>query len=389
MILRIAQEAVRNLIAAKQRSLLALLGIVIGTGSVIAMLNIGNIAESEALRQFSELGTNLLVIQDGAEGMSHPLDLTTLDQLAAGVPALLTLAPYGQKAGTLAFGSGTTMTQVMGVTETFRSAVRLVVSEGRFISAVDGHEPFVVLGSQLRQQLSQGGKLPGVGDLISLNDRPLTVIGLLAPKSANSLVRMAYDSCAFVPLDTLRRLERVGISTVVSVTDPSTPPMTTGDKVKVWFQGQERPRRVTIETAEELIAQLQAQSRMFTLMLGAIGSIALVVGGVGVMNIMLVTVSERRREIGIRMAVGAQPSHIRLQFLVEAVVLALIGGAIGTAAGIAASYGFARYSDYSFAVSGIAIAIGPAVSALVGVFSGYYPAEQAARLDPIEALRVE
>lgn len=386
MIARNIREAVINLLATKQRSLLALLGIVIGTGSVIAMLNIGAIVEEAVLRQFRDMGTNTLALSFRQEGPAvQPFQI---DQLPATVPGLAAAVPMMSGYTALRRGGVTLDAAVLGVPGTFAGLARLAAAEGRFIAELDRHEAFGVLGATLAADLSRGGRPVAVGDVILVNGVGITVVGLLRPKPANDLIGVRFDDSLFVSLAAARRLfDNVGIDRAMLFVAPSFAPAEVALRVGDHFAGLRI--KTTIRSAEELIAMMQTQSRLFSRLLGAIGCISLLVGGIGVMNVMLVSVSERRREIGIRLAVGARRADIRQQFMVEGVVLAVVGGLSGTLLGLLVSYGFARMDGLNFVASPVACLLGPAVSALTGIFFSFYPANQAAKLDPIQALQAE
>jgi putative ABC transport system permease protein len=179
------------------------------------------------------------------------------------------------------------------------------------------------------------------------------------------------------------------ITSIIGRVRPGTGTPLLKQQVQAYFSARDKRRNVEVQTAEELIANMEKQMRLFTLLLGAIGSIALIVGGVGVMNVMLVSVSERRKEIGIRRALGAHREDVQTQFIIESVVLCLTGGLIGILIGVVISFLFAHFTKWEFMLSMNAVMLGIGVSSAVGVFFGYYPARQASRLDPITALRGE
>lgn len=387
MILRNIREALINLIGSKQRSFLALLGIVIGTASVIAMLNIGTIAQHEALRQFREMGTNVLSVSlsEGRERIRPDM----LERLAEVVPQLGGASALVSGYDRMRLGAAEAEGAIIGVRESFAPLTGIRMAEGRFIADLDRFEAFGAVGERLAETLSQKlGRRLVPGDVLLVNGVGITVIGILERKSANDLMNVDFDRSLFMTQMAVRR--------VLSSSDPDRvvalirPNVTAAEAVLAVQRHFESLKvRAGVRSADQLIASMQQQAQIFSLLLGAIGGISLVVGGIGVMNVMLVTVSERRREIGIRMAVGARQADIRQQFIVEGVVLAVLGGVVGTMVGLAGSFGFAAVAGLEFVTSMTATVLGPSVSAITGVFFSFYPANQAAKLDPIQALQSE
>ena len=380
------REAIINLTAAKQRSILALLGIMIGTASVIAMLNIGAISEAESLRQFREMGTNLLAFQ--ASAPTPDLNIDFARKMAGSIPGIQRIAPYSVDLHPQHFqGHGEDGT-VVGITSDFADITHLRVQQGRLPSPLDGFEAFAVLGADLPHRLAAEGREPRVGDTVLIDSMGFTVIGILAPRAQNSMIGIDYDRSMLMSLNALRRLRgQAGIDRLIMVVDEKLPVQQSQTAVREYLTRNRLPG--SLQSAEAIIATMHGQARLFSLLLGAIGSISLIVGGIGVMNVMLVTVSERRREIGIRMAIGASQADIRRQFLTEGTILALLGGLLGTLFGLLGSYVFASLSSFSFTLSLGATLTGPVVSAITGIFFGYYPANQAAKMDPISALQSE
>jgi putative ABC transport system permease protein len=223
-----------------------------------------------------------------------------------------------------------------------------------------------------------------------MDNEIFTVIGVMQAEPAGGMRQFEPNRSIFMHATSAQRL--LGKADLNEITAQLRPGATTTQaraQVARYFSSLEKKTSVRISSPEEMIAQMEKQMRMFTLLLGAIGSISLIVGGVGVMNVMLVSVTERRREIGIRRALGARRGDIRAQFLVESMILSLLGGAIGIAFGVAASWLIGYFAHWQFAISGGAILLGVGVSCGIGVFFGYYPARQASLLDPIAALRAE
>jgi len=396
----ILSEAVTSLAAAKQRSLLALIGIVIGIGSVIAMVSVSAIVKEEALRQFKEMGTDLFTITKdfsggggrGGRGGAPPRGLqpADLNGLLAAAPALVAIAPSISALSQTVSQGGKPLERasLVGVTETFPTLARLRVTQGRFLTDLDEGNRYAVIGADLARQLAARGVAEPLGAPVRVGDGLYTVIGVLASASYNSLASLEPDQSVLIPLAQATRLQRKPeINSILARVKPGHTNAEAITQVKAYFQARRQP--VQARSPEEIIAQMEKQMRMFTLLAGAIGSISLIVGGIGVMNVMLVSVTERRREIGVRRALGARQGDIQQQFLVESVILSLIGGLFGILLGVGASWVTAHLAQWAFLLSLDAILLGVGVASAVGIFFGFYPARQAARLDPIQALRAD
>ena len=390
-----SKEAIGSLYAAKQRSLLALVGIVIGIGSVIAMISVGLIAKAEALRQFQELGTEIVNIYarpdrtgPGGGGSGRMLRLADAMGLAEETPSIDAAAPWIQRSGKFQYaGRRVGEGDFLGIGAAFADLNKLILDEGRFISDLDGHRDWCVIGAQIAQAMRGAGARQIVGERIKLEGRLYTIVGVLRSMERG---QRSFDPnrTAFVPISNAQRLfGQPEIRRIIARMQPGAHYTVAGQEVKAYLHRKARGLRVTVESAKELIKQMQKQAQLFTLLLGAVGSISLIVGGIGVMNVMLVSVTERRREIGIRRALGARRRDIQSQFLIEAVILSLVGGALGIGVGVGASWGLCTYTGWTFLVSPMTMVLGVGVASGVGIFFGLYPAYQASRLDPIAALR--
>lgn len=389
------REASRSLIAAKQRSILALLGIVIGIGSVIALVSTGALAQRETLRQFMEMGTDIISIQleqgrGEQSGTPSGFGLEEVLVLPERLPVIRAVAPYASAFGELRREGQRISIPLLGVTESFVELNKLELDQGRFISDLDVLMTHAVLGGNLARRLVEQGMAVSVGEHVYFDNRKLTVAGILHPAAMGAMRPYEASEGLMLPITTVLRISpQNAIRTVMARLEPGVTASQATAEVQAYFAGLPRPKQIRITSPEQIIEHMERQSRMFTLLLGAIGSISLVVGGVGVMNVMLVSVSERRREIGIRRALGAQKRDIQWQFLIESVLLSLVGGILGIIIGVGASYGIAHYSGWQFELVHGALLLGVGVSAAVGIFFGYYPARQAAALNPIQALRAE
>ena len=383
------KEALVSLYAAKQRSLLALIGIVIGIGSVIAMVSMGVIAKHQALERFKELGTEYLSISVRGSGSAPGIRMADAVGLTEGTSSILAVAPWSQGTRQAVFaGKKVADAPTLGVTGSFAALNKLRIEQGRFISDLDFRRYYCVVGADIASALRRAGAIRLVGESIRLKDRVCTVVGVLRSAPRWGLQSFDADRSILVPLSTAHRMfPGRGIRKITARMRPDAHHTAAVTEVRSYFRRKAPDLRVKVTSAQKVIEQMQRQMQTFALLLAAIGSISLIVGGVGVMNVMLVSVTERRREIGIRRALGARRFDIQSQFLTESVVLSLIGGVFGIALGVGSTWVFCRFTDWTFLVDPTAVAMGFVVACCVGVFFGLQPAIQAARLDPITALR--
>ncbi|MEM7019302.1 MAG: ABC transporter permease [Pseudomonadota bacterium] len=389
-------EAIRSLYDAKQRTFLALLGITIGIASVIAMVSISKIAQEQALSEFKEMGTEILSISmgfsDPEEETRRPringMRLEDAMSLANHASTVHSATPFITQGMNFSYNGRDDYGNIIGVTQSYATMNRLKIETGRFISDLDEHRHYCVLGAQIVHRLQEMGMDNPIGSRLRIEDRPFTVIGILETSPSPGILPYQTDQAILIPLSTARRFfENSDITNITARMKPNVHHLNASREVLNYFKMREPKLKIEVNSAEEIIRQLEKQMRLFTLLSGAIGSIALLVGGVGVMNIMLTSVVERRAEIGIRRAVGARQRDIQQQFLIESVVLALIGGILGIILGIGFAWLIAYINDWTFMLSVMSIVLGFSVSTVVGIFFGFYPARQAAKLDPVVALR--
>ncbi|MFN9807449.1 MAG: ABC transporter permease [Betaproteobacteria bacterium] len=406
-ILRIALKALR---VNKLRSALTMLGMIIGVAAVIAMIAIGTGAQERVRDQIRNLGSNLILIFPGSTtasgvrlgtGAAQTLTEEDAAAIAREVEGVVVAAPTVRGAGQVVAGNMNWSTQYFGTTNDYLIARDWALSAGRPFEEAElsGAGKVAIIGQTTAEKLFGEGADP-VDQVIRVRKVPLTIIGVLERKGQNSLGQ-DQDDIVLLPISTARnrvlgqaqgRQKRIG-SISVKTAD--------GADMKVI---EERMRDIlrqrlrvqpgadepfTIRNLTEILQAQEAASRVLTLLLGAVASVSLLVGGIGIMNIMLVSVTERTREIGLRMAVGARGGDILRQFLVEAIVLSLIGGLVGIALGVGASMLIAQFANWNTDITPQAIALAVGFAGAVGVFFGYYPARKASRLLPIEALRYE
>ena len=383
-------EAAAALLAAKQRTVLALVGIVVGVASVSSMVSVGTIARDEAARQFEELGTDILEIRlrprrrDGGEVRIALADAEGIVRL----PGISAAAPYARSAAQVVLGgTESELVDLLGATDAFADLNRLTLAEGRFVSKLDGGRHYCTVGSEIADKLRRatGGRV--IGETVRVGDTVLTVVGALT-RTARGQRSVDVNKLVAIPIATAARtIPGKPLRDIVARMGPGVDYRDATRQLEGYFRLRAPGARVRVSSAEELIEQLHRQMRLYTLLLGTVGAISLLVGGIGVMNVMLAAVTERKGEIGLRRAVGARRRDIQMQFLAESTILSLAGGAIGAALAVAATFGICRFTGWTFAVSPEGAVLGAAVSALAGVFFGFYPAYRAARLNPVAALR--
>ena len=380
------QEAATSLYATKQRSILALIGIVIGIASVIALISIGFIFRQETLKRFEGLGTDTLSIRKNtpAEARFHFTDAISL---AAELPSIALSAPWIASYETFTHnGREIGRGRALGVTAGMADVRNLTVASGRFVSDLDYRQFYCVIGRSLAEGIRNAGVPDPLGQRIKLGARLFTVVGVLRHAPGGRDIRP--DESVFLPISTAERaFPARGIQNIAAVIEPGSQHTVAAADVRAYFERKAPALQIDVVTAEQLIEQLQQQMKLITLLLGVIGSISLIVGGVGIMNVMLVSVAERQQEIGLRRALGARRRDIQSQFLIESLILSLFGGLFGIMLGIASSYVICLFTNWEFALSVASIVLGVGVASGVGIFFGLYPAHRAARLHPITALR--
>lgn len=400
-------EAFESLSANKLRSGLTILGIVIGVGAVIALVSIGRGAENTITGSIQGIGTNLIfVIRGGSEEVRNPKPLTLGDASAIAdpfqAPSVSAVAPILQGQGQISFGGESTITTLQGVTPEYAPVRNTVVAEGEFIneSHILGQASVVLLGPDVAERLF--GRTSGlVGETVRIEGQPFRVIGVLEPRGGSAFNNQ--DDVAMIPLTTaqvrlLRRStrDRVDLLMVQALSARDVP--RASEEIAQILRTRHRTTigadDFTILTQQDFLDTARTITSVLTIFLGGIAAISLLVGGIGIMNIMLVSVTERTREIGLRKALGARKIDILVQFLTESSVLSLIGGLIGIFLGwaisvVVGSIAAANDAPIDPAVGIDTVLLATIFSTAVGLFFGLYPANRAASLEPVEALRYE
>ena len=401
--LEIIRVALSSLRATKSRAVLTALGIVIGVGAVITMVALGSGAQRAVESQLEALGTDRLSIMPGqsfsrgvATGEGAPLTTDDADSLRTGAPALRAVAPVLGGRAQVKYGSANINVNVTASSASIAAIERYDVEFGRFFSDGEDHTRrlVAVVGHDVPSELNVDDAASLVGQEIQVRGITFTVLGVLALDNRGG--RDDPDETVFIPLGT-GQYRIFGTNRIQSITvrlasgDSMTPGVLDIEHV-LRREHRLRPNHADDfriqDNAQFLAARAQASQTM-TWLLAGIAAVSLLVGGIGIMNIMLVSVTERTREIGVRKALGATRRNILGQFLFEAITLCLIGGVIGVAAGYAAATALARWNGWAMAVSADSIAVAVGFSVTIGLFFGVWPARRASRLDPIVALRYE
>lgn len=392
------QEGLLNLTSSKLRSVLALLGILVGTASVVAMVLGGELATNEAIKQFKTLGTDLLAVslseaakdEKKSSGTQENLTLEQARELISTDATIRDVAPYTQLYNPLQFNGHELNGSILGVTDSFARVVHVELERGRFVSGLDGYAFFCVIGHNLYEEIKKTTFVDPLGQQLQVGKNIFTIVGIAKSWPENSFVYANIDSSVMIPLLTSTTMSKYAvISNIIARLAQDADIDQVKNHMTNYINQKMANKQLFFRSAKELIARMAKQSEILTIFLGLIGSVSLIVGGIGVMNIMLVSVVERRREIGIRLAVGARRSDIRSLFLIEAVMLSLVGGTLGVLTGIIIAYIIALFSNWQFMLFLLPPLIGFTVSVATGIFFGYYPAYKASQLDPIEALRSE
>jgi putative ABC transport system permease protein len=401
--------AVRSLLRSKMRSFLTALGIIIGVGAVIAMVAIGDGARASVQKVFDAMGTNLLIVMPGSTnsggarggfGSQPTLTWDDLEALRTQLPSVRAVAPE-MRTNTQVFSEDQNWTtSVTGTTPDFFEVRGWTIATGRRFTAADveAGAKVAVIGQTVVEKLYGAGFDP-VGQVIRIKKTPFTIVGMTARKG-QSPMGQDYDDSILVPATTFQRQlqsQSLGkyITGILYVQADATAGTAKAQQDVVTLLrerhrlAEEAPNDFDVRDLSELANSRQQSTETLSLLLASIAAVSLVVGGIGIMNIMLVSVTERTREIGVRVAVGARPRDILLQFLIEALTLALLGGLIGTAVGVGVAQFLAAQFQWPLLLRPDVIFVALGFSALVGVGFGLYPARKASQLDPIDALRYE
>ena len=402
----ILKVALRALGRNKLRTALTMLGIIIGVGAVIVLVSIGQGAQTMVLDQIAGMGSNMMFVMPGNQvrggaslgaGAANTLTDEDVEAMEREIPTIAAASPSVRASGQMVFGNQNWFVQIQGTNEKFPQIRDWNVAQGEFFTEGDVRSAsrVVVLGKSVADKLFPG--IDPIGQTIRVRNLPFRVVGVLEAKG-QSMVGQDQDDTAVVPYTTVQRkllgqqIPSINQALVSSISQEAT--AVTQRQITALLRQRHRIAEgeeddFMVRNMTDAANAFEQLSTIMTLLLGSIAAISLVVGGIGIMNIMLVSVTERTREIGIRMAVGARPNYVRLQFLAESVVLSLMGGVIGVAAGGSLAALISGLLGWPTLVSGVSVLISFGFAMSIGIFFGYYPAHKAAALDPIEALRYE
>ncbi len=383
------KEAITCLKANRLRSFLALLGLLIGTASVVALITIGFLAKTAALDQFKNLGTQKLLVHMNSESVPD-YNINSFNNLILtnktnffNANIINSYHPLNNSFKIAYYQDIKLQSLQMGVTQSLFNSLKLKLASGRFISDHDKMRNFAVIGDEIVKQTD--GKVK-IGNNIVIDNISYIIVGILEHWPVDPLFSHDINHSILLPITTAQYISDSNINEIYFDVNEGISP-TLAEKYLQSLLSKLLPgQTLQFTNAEQIIEQLEAQAQILTILLGTIGAISLLVGAIGVMNIMLVSIIERKTEIGIRMAIGATPYDIKIQFLAETICLAVIGGILGTCLGIIIPYVICYFSGWDFTLPISSIFLGLSISLGVGIISGYYPASKASKMLPVLCL---
>jgi putative ABC transport system permease protein len=399
--------AVRAIKANKMRSILTSLGIIIGVAAVIVMLSVGNGAQIQIQSEMKTMGSNLIIVRSGVStssgargghGSQPTMKKSDGDAIQNKISSIRLAAPVLDDTAQIIYGNTNWSTEVTGTDSRMFEIKEWNLAYGRMFSDTDvkNASKVAILGQTVVNELF--GDVDPLGKTIRIKGIPFQVIGVLESRGQSGMGQ-DQDDCVYIPITTAQKKvvgitfpDQVKMIMLQAVDSRST--YTSQDEIKVLLRqrhnlGSNKDDDFVIMNLTQMMEMMESSTQVMTILLGAIASISLLVGGIGIMNIMLVSVTERTREIGIRMAIGAKAWDIRLQFLMESLVLSLIGGLVGVVCGLIGSYLVGVFSSLPAAVSVVYVLLPFSFAGVVGLFFGFFPAYKASLLNPINALRYE
>ena len=399
--------AIRSLKINKMRSILTSLGIIIGVSAVIIMLAVGTGASKKIAKDMESMGSNLLMIRSTSAtsggvrmgfGTKPSLTLKDADAIEKSARGVLAVAPYSSGTAQLTYGNQNWSTTIGGTTAPYLFIRNYEILTGRnFIPEdIKNNTKVAIIGNTVANELF--GDVDPINKTMRIGNVPFKIIALLKTKGQSGM-GMDQDDLVFIPITTAQKkvfgTDFPGSIKMINVKAQSDEVMQTTEEdideilTKRHNIGKTQEKDFEIRNLAEMQETIKSSAKTMSILLGAIASVSLIVGGIGIMNIMLVSVTERTKEIGIRMAIGAKASDIRIQFLIESFLLSVIGGVIGVLIGVTGAKAIQIFSDMSISISGFSIALSLGFSGAIGVLFGYYPAYKASLLNPIDALRYE
>ncbi|MDL2222974.1 ABC transporter permease [Bacteroidales bacterium OttesenSCG-928-M11] len=401
-LIKIALKALAN---NKMRGFLTMLGIIIGVASVITMLAIGQGSKRSIQNQISEMGSNMIMIQPGGDmrggvrqssSSMETLKLTDYQNIVDETRFLSAVSPTVNSSGQLIFGANNKPTTVYGVNQDYLDIRRYSINDGDIFTEQDiaSAAKVCIVGKTVVDELFTNGENP-VGKVVRFNKIPFKIIGVLTSKGYNSM-GMDQDDVVLAPYTTIQK-RVLAITHIQGITSSAIKEEYTDQAIDEITEILRRNHKIqpgseddfTIRSMQELSSMMTTTTDLMTVLLAAVAGISLLVGGIGIMNIMYVSVTERTREIGLRMSIGAKGRDILSQFLIESILISVTGGLIGVLFGIGAAFAVNAIVQYPIYIQAWSVFLSFAVCTVTGVFFGWYPAKKAAQLDPIEAIRYE
>jgi putative ABC transport system permease protein len=404
MMAAVVKIALQELVRHKGRSALTMLGIVIGVAAVIAMVSLGQGASKQVQQQIESMGTNMLIVSAGSQntgglrggaGTSTTLTPDDAQAILRDAPAAAAVSPSVGASVTLVFGNQNWTTRAEGVATSYPEIRNRGVASGEFFrdSDVTSASRVVVIGQTVADQLFPG--MDPVGQTLRVRNLPFRVVGVLEAKGQSQWGQDQDDTLLMPYTTAMKKMLSTRYIPTIYVSAAASD-QTTAAEQQIGEVLRSRhnlrngqPDDFTVRNLTDVANTAEATTRVMTMLLGGIAAVSLLVGGIGIMNIMLVSVTERTREIGIRIAIGARKKHVQSQFLIESVVLGLTGGIGGILIGVLASFVLSAVFGWPQLISPVAVVGSAVFSMAIGVFFGFYPAKKAASLDPIEALRYD
>ncbi|REF28212.1 putative ABC transport system permease protein [Xenorhabdus cabanillasii] len=382
------REAWRNLMATGRSTLLALSGIAIGCASVVAFVNTGHNATLSALKMFSGLDINVITTNLYSYHGGIDSDSIKISDLKTAIPSLSSVAPWIYYPSPVRYNGKTENLILIGSTAELEEVMQLQLRYGRFISDYDQHSTYLVIGNEVAVTLGEGDASRILGKQIQIGDYLYTVIGIFDVKGQNPIFPFSLDSVVVVPLNAMRKISpSADLNGIISRTVTSATTEADANNLLTFFKHKFPTVDIDVRVAQQLLKGQTEQSKTFAFMLIGLAGISLLTGGIAISNVMLMNVSARRKEIGLRMALGARTQDIRRLFLYEAAALTFAGAILGALVGVIVAFLFVVYSGWSFSLAPLSIPLGIGSSILAGLISGFYPAHKASQMEPVQALR--
>ncbi len=395
-ILYYSQQALMNLQVAKLRTFLAVLGLLVGAASIVALISCSLLATEKALAQFKALGTNLIGLSvtpqesSDAHNDSTIIPLHAWKMLPTMIERVQDVAPYSIAHQHVSFQGNPLNPSIIGADPALATMLHISIEQGRFVSFLETYERVCVIGNKLAHELQQISIDNPLRKQLRIGDTLYTIIGVTGAWKGNGIFYENIDEAIIIPIRGMAALNKESNinNAVVSLSSEDNIDETI-EQIKHIIHIQTPNVTIFARSAKQIIAGVEKQGKIFTLLLAVIGGIALLVGGIGVMNVMLISVSERKKEIGIRKALGAKKNSIQALFLTESIILSMLGGVFGVAIGLLFTLIIAYFSHWPFIIYLSPLLIGFSVSLGAGIFFGFYPAYRAAQLEPLASLRSE